>query len=73
MECHCQDTRGMFINMRNGHRLWICDLCKGVRIFRPGVVMSPRLIDPNFEFFVRRHLALMAKLVDARDLKSGGR
>lgn len=55
MECRCHGTMGMFINLRNRHKLWICDLCKGVRVFRPDVVPTPRIIDPNFELFVRRY------------------
>lgn len=72
MVCRCTGTMGRFINLRNRHRLWICDLCKGVRVFSPAVIPTPGLVDPNFTFFVQRHRARVAELVDARDLKSCG-
>lgn len=63
--CHCQDTKGMWIRLNHTSKLFICDSCKGCREVKVSVRMLTikRLAttDPNFNYLLRRHKARLAE------------
>ena len=61
-ECSCKDTIGMFIRLKSGKRLWMCDFCKGCR--------EMQKIKPHHGRYSIFTLRPRGEMVDTRDLKS---